>query len=307
MPAPTATEQFINWLTGKPMALFDAIGSIFNPSGANATIGLVPDPGSTPGTTKYLREDATWDVPPGSVTVPIPNSQLADMAVNTIKGRNGPGTGAPEDLTATEATAVLNNFVGDSGSGGTKGLVPAPSAGDAAANKFLNADGTFKTVGAGGATLIASGSLTSTVINVTNIPATYAYLVIVLLNMSIDTDARNALIQVSTNNGSSYDTTSGNYIGFNVNNTPNLSVNSTASLAFHGNIASAATAINLTVSLFNYQGGMLPTSIGHSNLGTNTSNQYSYIGSTSVINAIRFIVNGSGNFDAGTYALYGVS
>jgi hypothetical protein len=40
-------------------------------------------------------------------------------------------------------TALLSNFVGDSGSGGTKGLVPAPAAGDAAANKFLKADGSF--------------------------------------------------------------------------------------------------------------------------------------------------------------------
>jgi len=34
-------------------------------------------------------------------------------------------------------------MVGDSGAGGTKGLVPAPAAGDAAASKFLKADGTW--------------------------------------------------------------------------------------------------------------------------------------------------------------------
>jgi hypothetical protein len=45
--------------------------------------------------------------------------------------------------TATEATALLNAVVGDSGSGGTKGLVPAPSAGDAAAGKYLKADGVW--------------------------------------------------------------------------------------------------------------------------------------------------------------------
>lgn len=38
----------------------------------------------------------------------------------------------------------LPTMVGDSGAGGTKGAVPTPAAGDAAANKFLNADGTFK-------------------------------------------------------------------------------------------------------------------------------------------------------------------
>ncbi len=42
-------------------------------------------------------------------------------------------------------TPTLDNFVGDSGSGGTKGVVPAPGAGDAAANKFLKADGTWAT------------------------------------------------------------------------------------------------------------------------------------------------------------------
>lgn len=41
-------------------------------------------------------------------------------------------------------TTNLANFVGDSGSGGTKGLVPAPAAGDAALNKFLNSDGTWQ-------------------------------------------------------------------------------------------------------------------------------------------------------------------
>lgn len=45
--------------------------------------------------------------------------------------------------TPTQVTADLIAVVGDSGSGGTKGLVPAPGAGDAAANKFLKADGTW--------------------------------------------------------------------------------------------------------------------------------------------------------------------
>lgn len=35
-------------------------------SGASHAKGLVPDPGATPGTTKFLREDMTWNVPAGS-------------------------------------------------------------------------------------------------------------------------------------------------------------------------------------------------------------------------------------------------
>ncbi len=47
------------------------------------------------------------------------------------------------DLTGAE-------FVGDSGSGGQKGIVPAPAAGDAAASKYLKADGTWATIAGGG-------------------------------------------------------------------------------------------------------------------------------------------------------------
>ena len=70
-------------------------------------------------------------------------AQEAQMATASFKGRTTAGTGNVEVLTATQATAILNNMVGDSGSGGTKGLVPAPAAGDAAAGKFLKADGTW--------------------------------------------------------------------------------------------------------------------------------------------------------------------
>lgn len=48
--------------------------------------------------------------------------------------------------TPTQVTATLDGMVGDSGSGGTKGLVPAPAAGDTAANKFLKADGVWTAI-----------------------------------------------------------------------------------------------------------------------------------------------------------------
>lgn len=90
----------------------------------------------------------------------IANAKLANMNASTFKGRNsGGGAGAPQDLTVTQATALLDAFVGDSGSGGTKGLVPAPASGDAAANKFLNADGTWKAAAAGG-DVVGPGSST---------------------------------------------------------------------------------------------------------------------------------------------------
>lgn len=97
---------------------------------------------------------ATWTIDNDAVS----NAKLANMAESTIKGRAaGAGTGDPTDLTATQATAILNNVVGDSGAGGTKGLVPAPAAGDAAAGKFLKADGTWTAVSVAGDGLGSDG------------------------------------------------------------------------------------------------------------------------------------------------------
>lgn len=52
-------------------------------------------------------------------------------------------------------------LVGDSGAGGTKGAVPAPAAGDAAADKFLKADGTWAVPSTGSA-LSATGDVSIT-------------------------------------------------------------------------------------------------------------------------------------------------
>jgi hypothetical protein len=85
----------------------------------------------------------------------VTNAKAAQMAAHTFKGNNTGSTANAIDLTATQLTAELNAVVGDSGSGGTKGMVPAPGSGDAAAGKFLKADGTFA-VPAGGVSLSAT-------------------------------------------------------------------------------------------------------------------------------------------------------
>ncbi len=67
-------------------------------------------------------------------------------AGNFWAGPVGAGSASPtfRILDASDYPVVI----GDSGAGGTRGAVPAPAAGDAAANKFLKADGTWTAVAA---------------------------------------------------------------------------------------------------------------------------------------------------------------
>ena len=66
--------------------------------------------------------------------------QLAYFSASTVLG----------SLTNAQVTVLIDPMVGDSGSGGLKGLVPAPAAGDAAANKYLKADGTWNAISLAG-------------------------------------------------------------------------------------------------------------------------------------------------------------
>lgn len=68
-------------------------------------------------------------------------------------------SGVVSALTAAQATTELNAFIGDSGSGGTKGLVPAPATGDS--GKYLKGDGTWTAVPGGGASVITPPQITS--------------------------------------------------------------------------------------------------------------------------------------------------
>ncbi len=75
----------------------------------------------------------------GIAAAAVTNAKLANVATATFKGRTTAGTGDPEDLTATQATALLNLF-----SSSLKGLVPSSGGGT---TNFLRADGTFASPG----------------------------------------------------------------------------------------------------------------------------------------------------------------
>jgi hypothetical protein len=74
------------------------------------------------------------------------NVQLSASPANNSFITYDSALGYWKDATASASTALLDVFTGDSGSGGAKGLVPAPAAGDAAAEKFLKANGSWSAV-----------------------------------------------------------------------------------------------------------------------------------------------------------------
>jgi hypothetical protein len=85
----------------------------------------------------------------------VTNAMLAQVATATFKGRTTAATGNVEDLTATQATALLNTFTST-----LKGLVPASGGGT---TTFLRADGTWAATGVsdgdkGDITVSASGA-----------------------------------------------------------------------------------------------------------------------------------------------------
>lgn len=97
---------------------------------------------------------------PTDATVSL--AKFANFSANSILGNNTGSPATPAYLTGAQVTAMLSAFVGDSGSGGTQGLVPAPAAGDGAAGKFLAATGLWTTVSTGSATWgMITGTLSS--------------------------------------------------------------------------------------------------------------------------------------------------
>lgn len=81
---------------------------------------------------------ATWTIDAGVVTL----AKMANIATATIIGRSTAGTGVPEALTGTQATALLDTFTS-----GAKGLAPASGGGT---TNYLRADGAWAAPAGGG-------------------------------------------------------------------------------------------------------------------------------------------------------------
>ncbi len=161
--ANLAANSIIGNNTGAPatpLALTTAQTTAMLDTFTSSLKGLAPASGG--GTANFLRADGTWAAPPsggvtdgdkGDITVSsggtvwtidanaVTNADLAQVATATFKGRTTAGTGNVEDLTATQATALLNTFTSS-----LKGLAPASGGGT---SNFLRADGLWATPSGG--------------------------------------------------------------------------------------------------------------------------------------------------------------
>ena len=116
--------------------------SNFVKSGSNAKSGLVPAPDKTAGTTKYLREDGTWQVPPDTNTVYTHPTTSGNKHIPS-GGKEGQILRWSSDGTACwgdDNNTTYSDMKGaTSSAAGTHGLVPAPASGSQAS--FLRGDG----------------------------------------------------------------------------------------------------------------------------------------------------------------------
>lgn len=129
----------------------DAAGAVMNSDTSTASMSFVVDEDD-------MSSNSATKVPTQqSVKAYADTKQPLDSDLTTIAGLTATTdnfiqskSSAWASRTPTQVTADLDAMVGDSGSGGTKGLVPAPASGDAAAGKYLKADGTWATPAGGG-------------------------------------------------------------------------------------------------------------------------------------------------------------
>jgi hypothetical protein len=212
---------------------------------------------------------------------------MATVATATFLGRTTASTGNVEALTATQATALLNTVVGDSGSGGTKGLVPAPGAGDAAAGKVLGAGGTWITQTGGG----GSGATADERQNVL-IDRIYQSKMLGDIRKGVNLFATgfkassDALRGINTGSSSNVDTS---FAASNGKVSPSQTVPST-SYANAGGTGARTGSITVTASvpaIFGY-GGSTATSLVDGSAAANTTNAYVTNGAPSFVDGNYF-------------------
>jgi hypothetical protein len=139
-------------VTNSTSAIQDAVVLAGRAGGTGSfAVTLTPTTLSSSRTLTLPNATGTFVTTGDSATVT--NTMLSTVATSTFKGRTTAGTGAPEDLSTTQATALLDTFTST-----LKGLVPGSSGGGT--TNFLRADGTWAAPAGGDVTLAGNNAFT---------------------------------------------------------------------------------------------------------------------------------------------------
>ena len=149
-------------------------------------------------------------------------------------------------------------------------------------------------------TVIAEGTLSGSEVDITDIPQTFAQLLLNITGMSFDTDAANPQLQVSSDNGVSFDDTAGNYSHFAI-----TGVLATASLLVPVTHTLAADTSDHIVEIIGYRENSYTKAEGFVRIGASFLLAWATHWSLDAVNALRIKAQG-GAFDAGDYKLIGV-
>lgn len=148
---------------------------------------------------------------------------------------------------------------------------------------------------------IAEGTLSGAAVDITDIPQRFAKLMLRITGMTFDSAGRNPHLQVSTDNGATFDDATASYIFF----AWSAGV-TTASLLVPLTHTLAADTSNHMLIIEGYQEGLYPMAFGNYNIaGAGQPTWATYFGSTDAVNALR-IAASAGSFDGGEYALIGM-
>lgn len=160
-----------------------------------------------------------------------------------------------------------------------------------------------------GMTTIASGSLPAAAnLDITGIPGHFAKLLLIVSGASSNTATRTVVVLPSDDNGASYDSTAGNFIGLTAVAGASPAALAIGSLLNPGAVAAAsATSLGILIDAYQSPSFKYVTGTSGNSTGTKFHTTQWFGGVGNPLNALRIAWDGSGNFDAGTYALYGIS
>ncbi len=201
-----------------------------------------------------------------------------------------------------QGTAGSNGITGPTGPTGPQG-----TAGSAGAQGATGPTGPSVPV----STLISSGNIgTGNALTVTGFSASnYRNLQLVLADVSHSSAGPNMSMYISSNNGSSFAT--GSYISqYLINGTAGSAETNSALFTTTFGLQSA-DVYNFICNIYNSHGNVYPTSNSvyrNQTTGRQLMGMGTYYGGTAGINGVKVSIDGgTGAFDAGTYALYGIT